>query len=182
MLGNWKDLGRVARLVNRVQYTYFVSSNSVLIRVSQLRLSRIILRGLRPPPRDVTGDRRYVAPVANLYHPRLPFSFEGGSFTSRARKPSDPHSPLIRGLCRSCPSLSTAVGRPEGRPAFYHLYMNARCTLRGRSANRPMSKLTISLEKTPGVDRPPGILCAPSWSGAVSPAASAFSGKVCASF
>ena len=46
----------------------------------------------------------------------------------------------------------------EGRPAAYHLYMSARCTLRGPSANGPMSKLTIIPGKAPGVDKPPGIL------------------------
>ena len=72
MLGAWKDLGRVASLVTKVQYTYFTSSHSVLTTFSQLRLFRSILRGLRPPPRDVTGNRICVAPGVTSVPPPAP--------------------------------------------------------------------------------------------------------------
>ena len=77
----------------------------------------VILRGLKPLQRDVTGDRGCVGPGTTQPGTTLPpFSFEGRSATSRGRKQSVPYSSMFRGMSRSGPSPDTTVGRPGGRP------------------------------------------------------------------
>ena len=87
--------------------------------ISVLDLLRRFSGSYSPRHMESLGTSGALPPVqlslVQQYHTRpplpQPFSFEGGSATSRGRKPSGSHSPMLRGMSRGGPSPVTTVER-----------------------------------------------------------------------